>query len=169
MAWCVRNGLGWQTSATGLPNSFIGRTNFSPSSTSPAQQGMTITTGLPCSSSGTNGSGGAFRCAGDPVAVKAQHLRRVLHRPEDRPGEHGWAQRNEIELELGHDPEVAAAAANAPEEILVLVRGRLDELAVGGDQIHAPQLVDREAVPAHDPADSAPEGQPGDARVRDDP
>ena len=35
--------------------------NFSPSSTSPAQQQMTITTGFPCSSSGTNGSGGALR------------------------------------------------------------------------------------------------------------
>ena len=35
--------------------------NRSPSSRSPIQQQMTITTGLPCSSCGTKASGGALR------------------------------------------------------------------------------------------------------------
>ena len=41
---------------------------------------------------------------------------------------------------------------------------RLHELAVGGDQVHGEQLVDRQPVLAHQPADAAAERQPGDAR-----
>ena len=105
----------------------------------------------------------------DPVAVEAQHFRRVPHRPHDRARQHGRAEGHEVELELGDDPEVAAAATEAPEEVRVLVGGRLHELAVCGDDVDPAQLVDRQAVLAHDPADPAAERQARDARVRDDP
>src|SRR5205823_5660381 len=72
-------------------------------------------------------------------------------------------------LELRDDPEVAATAANAPEEVGVLVLARLDELAVRGNQVDGEQLVDGQAVLAHHPADAAAERQAGQAGVRDDP
>src|SRR2546430_5265911 len=99
------------------------------------------------------------RRVGERVAVEASHLGRVFHRPEDWPGHHLRPQGVEPELELGDDPEVAAAAANAPEEVGVLILARLDELTVGGDQIDGEQLIDREAVLAHHPADAAAERQ----------
>ena len=40
-------------------------------------------------------------------------------------------ERLEAELELGHDAEVAAAAAQRPEELGIAVRSGLDDLAVG--------------------------------------
>ena len=51
----------------------------------------------------------------DPVPVEAQHVARLLHRPDDRPGQDLCAERNAVELELRDDPEVAAAATEAPE------------------------------------------------------
>ena len=74
----------------------------------------------------------------------------------------------QAELELGDDAEVPAAAAEAPEEIRVLVGARAHELAVGGDDVGREQVVDREAVLALQPADPAAEREPGDAGVRDD-
>ena len=43
-----------------------------------------------------------------------------------------------------------------------------DQLAVGGDQVHREQLVDRQAVLAHQPADAAAQGEPGQAGVGHD-
>ena len=76
----------------------------------------------------------------------------------------------EAELELGDDAEVAAAAAHSPEEVGVLRRARLHELALGGDQVHAtsswsivsPYLRWSQPMPP-------PERQSRDAGVRDDP
>src|SRR5204863_8629089 len=70
---------------------------------------------------------------------------------------------------LGHDPEVAAAAADPPKQIRVDVLARSHELPVGGHEVDGEKLVDREAELAHQPADPAAEGQPGEPRVRDDP
>src|SRR5204863_2552354 len=69
---------------------------------------------------------------------------------------------------LGHDPEVAAAAADPPKQIRVDVLARSHELPVGGHDVDGEQLVDREAELAHQPADPAAEGQPSEPRVRDD-
>ena len=108
------------------------------------------------------------RRVGDPLAIEAEHVPGLLHRPKHRPGQHLRPERHAPELELRDDPEVAAAAAHAPEEICVLVRARLHELALGRHEIDRDELVDREPVLAHDPADPAAEREPGDAGVRDD-
>jgi hypothetical protein len=104
-----------------------------------------------------------------PVAVEAQNLRRLAHRPEDRPCQHGRADRVEAELELGDDAEVAAAAAQAPEQVLILGLACPHELAIGGHEVDRLQLVDREPVLAHQPPDAAAEREPGDSGVGDDP
>ena len=57
---------------------------------------------------------------GDELAVEAQHLAGVLERVEDRPGQHDRPDRVQPVLERGDDAEVAAAAADAPEQVGVL-------------------------------------------------
>jgi hypothetical protein len=74
----------------------------------------------------------------------------------------------QLELERGDDPEVAAPAAQAPEEVGVLLLARNDELTVGGDDIAREQVVDREAELPHHVADASAERQAGDSRVADD-
>ena len=105
----------------------------------------------------------------DPVAMESQHLAGVLHRPEDRAGHDVRSQLVEPELELGDDAEVAPATPHAPEQVGVLVLARRQHLPVGGDDVDGLQLIDREAVLAHDPADPTAERQAGHAGVGDDP
>ncbi len=72
----------------------------------------------------------------------------------------------QLEFELGDDPEVTAAAAQAPEQVGVLVRAGVQQPAVGGDEIGADEVVAGEAVLAHQPADPTAERVPGDTRRR---
>ena len=74
----------------------------------------------------------------------------------------------QLELERCDDPEVATAAAQAPEEVRVLVLARDDEVAVGRDDVAGAQVVDRETELPHQVADAATEGQAPDAGVADD-
>ena len=62
----------------------------------------------------------------------------------------GWVQ---AQLKLGDDPEVAAAAAQSPEELRVLVGARGDEPSVGGHEINGDEVVDGEAMLPHEPTD----------------
>src|SRR6266487_6474802 len=68
------------------------------------------------------------RHIGDPVPVEAQDLRRVLHWPEDRPGQHDRAEGVETKLELGNDPEIPSCPAHTPEEIGVRSEEHTSEL-----------------------------------------
>ena len=74
----------------------------------------------------------------------------------------------QCEPERGDDAEVAAAASQRPEQIGVFAGGRLDDAALGGDHLGDKQVVDGEPVFAHEEADSAAEGEPGDAGVAHD-
>src|SRR5262249_21533423 len=72
------------------------------------------------------------------------------------------------ELERGDHAEVAAAASQCPEQVGVFVLGRLQPLAVGRDDVDGEEIVDREAVLSHQPADATAEGEPGDSGVAHD-
>ena len=72
------------------------------------------------------------------------------------------------ELERGDHAEVAAAATQRPEQVGVLVLGRAQPLAVGRHDIDREEVVDRETVLAHQPADATAEREPGDAGVAHD-
>ena len=76
--------------------------------------------------------------------------------------------RVQVELERGRDAEVPAGAAEAPEEIRVVVRARPYLAAVRGHELDRPQVVDRQPELALQPADTAAEGQAGDAGMADD-
>ena len=104
------------------------------------------------------------RLRGQELAVEAHHLRRLLHRPERRPGHHGRAERMGLKLERGHDAEVAAAAAQRPEQIGMLARAGVHLRAIGQHHVGADQVVDREPEAARQVADAAAEREPADAR-----
>ena len=106
-------------------------------------------------------------CGGE-VAVEAQHVGGVIGGPEDGSGHHGRAEGVQAEPERGDDAEVAAAAAQRPEQVGVLDRGRPDDAALSGDHLGGEQVVDGEPVLAHQPADATAEGEPGDAGVAHD-
>ena len=69
------------------------------------------------------------------------------------------------ELELGHDAEVAAAAAQAPEQLRVAGLVDTQPLALGRDQLVRRDVVARQPEPAREPAHPAAERQPADAGV----
>ena len=78
------------------------------------------------------------------------------------------ADRMRLELEGRDDAEVAAAAAYRPEEIVVLASAGADEAAVGKHDFCGEQIVEREAVLAHEPAQSTAEGEARNAGDRDE-
>jgi hypothetical protein len=70
------------------------------------------------------------------------------------------------ELDRGDDAEVAAAPAQGPEEIGVVLRVGAHQLAVGGDELQRRDGVGLQAVLARQPAHAAAERVAGDADVR---
>ena len=90
----------------------------------------TIANELPRSGSGISGQRREGHQAADrghllgrragPLVPGVQHLGGPLDREEERPGE-DLGDRQQLELERGDDAEVAAAAAQRPEELRVVV------------------------------------------------
>ena len=70
------------------------------------------------------------------------------------------------ELDRGHDAEVAAAAAQRPEQLGMLVRGGADRLAGRGHELDGEHVVAGEAVLALEPAGAAAEREARDAGAR---
>src|SRR5439155_10440052 len=84
-------------------------------------------------------------------------------------GEHEAAsddtlERMQVELESRRDAEVAARAAERPEELGVLSGTRVDDGPVRSDELGADEVVAREAVLRRQVADAATECQPRNAR-----
>ena len=134
--------------------------------------------GLPCSSAGITGRGGARRrlpmspTSSGASAMKSRRKRedegRLLHRPHHHARQHRRPEGLELEREVGDDAEVAAAAPQPPEQVGVLVLVGHHELAVGGDHVAGAEGVDGEAELAHEVADAAAQGQAADAGVADE-
>jgi hypothetical protein len=66
-------------------------------------------------------------------------------------------------------PKGATPAANGPEEIGVFIRTCPEYLAVGGDEFDRLKIVEGKPILAHQPAQSASEGEAGDTRRRHHP
>ena len=110
-----------------------------------------------------------LRLVGQPgaeVAVEAQHLAGLVQRVDHEPAQ-DLRHRMEPIFEGRDDAEVAAAAPQRPEEIGVLRRAGLLELAVRRHHVGGEQVVDGESVLAHQPAQAAAQRQPADPRVGD--
>ena len=108
-----------------------------------------------------------------PRRVEAQvspsgHRRAGIGHREVELGAHGArAGHVQLELELGHDAEVAAATAQPPEQLGVLLRRGAHDLAIRGDQLERDHVVAGQSVLAGEPAHAAAQGQPTHTRVRD--
>ena len=109
-----------------------------------------------------------LRRAENELAVGLHHLRGLLERPERRPRVHR-SHRMRAELERRDDAEVAAAAAQRPEQVGVLRLVCRDDAAVGQHDVGRQQVVDRQPVLAGEVADAAAERQAADAGRRDEP
>jgi hypothetical protein len=99
------------------------------------------------------------------VAIETQHVARLIERIEHHAAEH-LRHHVEPKLDRRDDAEVSAAAAERPKELLVRHGARAVELPVGGHDLGADQIVDREPVLAHEPTQTAAEGETGDPGVR---
>ena len=73
-----------------------------------------------------------------------------------------------LELELGDDAEVAAATAERPEQVGVLVLVGADDLTPGGDHLGADEVVARKPEATAQVADPAAERQAADAGLGND-
>ena len=132
-----------------------------------------------CSSAGNRSTGGTVISAKKPptargaaaheLPVEAQHLRRLLDRPERRPGHHRRPHRMGLELKLGDHPEVAAAAAQRPEQVGVLVGAGVHQRAVGEHHVGPDEAVDRQPEAACQMPETAAEREPANPGRRDDP
>ena len=120
------------------------------------------TAGLPRSAAGMSSSSGALRntnasesSSGASTITSrksAQQLAGAIGGMQHEPAEHLRADRVQRELDRGDDAEVAAAAAQRPEQVGVLVGGGADELAARGHELDGEHVVGREAVLALEPA-----------------
>lgn len=81
-----------------------------------------------------------------PVAPLSQDIRGPVDREYGQPGEHDRAERVQLELELRHDAEVAAAAADTPEQVGVLPLAGLHHAAVGQDHLGGDEVVAGQAI-----------------------
>ena len=102
---------------------------------------------------------------GQQRAPGVQHLGRALEREEHRSGVE-LVDRVDGELDRGHDAEVAAAAAQRPEQVGVVLGVRAHEAAVGGDELERGHGVGLQPVLAGQPAHAAAERVAGDPDVR---
>ena len=143
-----------------------GCSSAAPSPASPRWIASTTTNLRPRSGSGMSGIGGSI--SSRPTVVidsgirgasrcqAAQHLGCPLDRPEHRAGV-DLGDRVEPELDGGDDAEVAAAAAQRPEQGRLGVGVGAHQLAVGGDHLDRGDAVGGDAVGAAEPAEPAAE------------
>ena len=106
--------------------------------------------------------GGEFVGGGaEVVRPTLQHAGRLRCRKRDLAVE-DVGRRVCRELERRHDPEVAAATSNGPEQVRVLLRARLHHGSVGKDHFRGHDVVERESVLPDLPADATGQRQPTD-------
>ena len=106
---------------------------------------------------------------GHDAGVLAQRRGRLLRLVDRDPDAHHRAEVVGAEGEAGDDAEVAAAAAQRPEQLGVLARADLDHLAARQHELKGDEVVAGEAVLAGEPADPAAERQAGHPGLGHDP
>ena len=74
----------------------------------------------------------------------------------------------QAKFERGHDSEVAAAAANGPEEVFILRRAHCHVIAIRVYEVSGENIVATKAELAHQPPDSAAKREPAYAGGRND-
>jgi hypothetical protein len=98
------------------------------------------------------------------VSKDAQHVRSVPRFVPKLDREHR-CDAMQAELEFGHDPEVAAAAPDPPEQLGVLVIARPHDVPRRRHDLRRDDVVAREAVLPREPTVASAQGEPPDAGV----
>ena len=137
------------------------------------------TAGWPCRCSGTSSSAGAVMKAHASESssgasfITSRNVREDLVGARRRRRAPAAAdlgpERVQRQLERGDDAEAAAAAAQRPEQLGVLVLGGAHDPAVPGDELGGDEVVAGQPVLALEPARAAAEREPGDAGGGDAP
>ena len=103
----------------------------------------------------------------DDLPGHAEHVASLLKAPEQQAGLHDRADLVQAELEFSDHAEVAAAAADRPEQVGVLVRGGPADLPAGGDHLGGDEVVDAQPGLAGQPPHAPAEREPADTGVTD--
>src|SRR5680860_889900 len=103
----------------------------------------------------------------DVVAVEAQYFVGPVDGIGDRAAV-DLRHRVQLVLERGDDAEVAAASAQSPEEVTVVVLACSEHFSVSSDDLGGHEVVARESVLTRKISDPPSEGQPRDPRRADD-
>src|SRR5207249_1483959 len=98
---------------------------------------------------------------GGKVANDSQHLGARRQRKVDLSAVQR-AKRTQVEFETCHHAEVRPRTADTPEELWVVIAGRMHHVAVGGDHGDAGQRIDGESVGALQVPDAAAQRESGD-------
>jgi hypothetical protein len=102
------------------------------------------------------------------VAIQeSQDLGRPLGQADEHPAIDDGSDLVQLERELGDDPEVAAAAPQAPEQLWVLLAARRQQAAVGGHHLRGEEIVAGQPAASLEPPAAAAERQACDAGARD--
>jgi len=101
--------------------------------------------------------------------IKPHRGRRIIVCVQDRAGEQRGSHGMKQIFKGRHDPEIAAAAANAPKQVRVFGCARLQQPAVRSHDFGCHQIVARQTMFAAELAKAAPDRQPGNACVGVDP
>ena len=109
--------------------------------------------------------GDLVRHRGGPRAPGVQHFGGALDREEQRPGVQ-LADRVQRHLQRGHHADAAAAAADRPEQVRLVIGVGAAEAAVRGHDLGRGDAVGGQPVAAGQPAQPAAEGVAGHADVR---
>jgi hypothetical protein len=105
---------------------------------------------------------------GDGVAPAREHAGGVLDRVGDVEREDLGPERVQGQLERGCDAEVAAAAADRPVQVGVLIGAGADSPAVGEDELGGDEVVDRHPVQPALGGHATAQREPGHAGLRHD-
>ena len=127
--------------------------------------GNRLTSGEPDSEAGPELVGAGL----DRLPEQCCKLACPLDRVENGAVRDHRVERAQAEREGGCNPKVRAGAAQAPEELGVLVLARAHEAAVRRHELDFEKVVNREPVPSLQPAHPAAKRQSGDAGVRHHP
>jgi len=104
----------------------------------------------------------------DPFPPEAEQVARMVEFVKEQPDGHG-VDRVQLELERRRDAEIAAAASDRPEQVVVLGLAGPHRPAIGGDHVGREQVVDGQPISAGQVADAAAQCETADAGGRDDP
>ena len=134
---------------------------------------------VPCTSFGKNGNGGAvahnepaskfIRRSCRDVSVALDQVPRLRERINNQARHHLWAEWLQGKLEGRDDAEIAAAAAQRPKQIRVVLLARFNPTTIGGDDVGGHEIVDGQTELAANPAKSTAEREAGNTCGRIDP